>query len=181
LKAVPDTSVASLFSEMGKIQLLFNILSDLDITFTQHVVEEIKNGHSRGYTYYEELIPLIQPMDGRNADSSSIRIISVNSDRLVNFSKEHGLGYGESSVILACMDDPTDTVGILDDGKARKVAKANGVRYTGTIGLIKRGYEICKIEDKSVLMDIVRDISSTRFHVKPWLFQYVMDSEKDKK
>jgi len=139
LKVVPDTSVASLFSEMGKVPLLFNILSNLEITFTQHVVEEIMNGHSRGYAYYKELIPLIQQMENGNADSSLIRIIIVNNERVVNFSKEHGLGYGESSVILACIDNPIDTVGVLDDGKARKVAKANGVRFTGTIGLIKRG------------------------------------------
>lgn len=164
---------------MGKIHLLFNILSDLEITLPQHVVDEILKGHSQGYAYYKELIPFLQSNDGGKADSSSIHIITINNDRVVKFSKDHGLGYGESSVILACMDNPIDTVGVLDDGKARKVAKANGVRFTGTVGLIKRGYEICNIEDKSLLMDIVRDISSTRFHIKPWLFQYVMDSEKE--
>ncbi len=166
---------------MGKIPLLFDILSDQEITLTQHVVEEIMNGHSRGYDYYKALVPLIQPMEEGNAGSSSIHIISVNNDRVVTFSEKHGLGYGESSVILACIDDPIDAFGVLDDGRARKVAKANVIRFTGTIGLIKRGYEICKIRDKSLLMDVLGDISSTRFHIKPWLFQYVMDSQKDEK
>ena len=166
---------------MGKIQLLFNILSDQEVTFTRHVVEEIMNGYSRSYVYYGELASLIQSIEDGKVNASSIRIITVNNDRVVNFSKEHGLGYGESSVILACIDNPIDSVGVLDDGKARKIAREKGLRFTGTIGLIKRGYEICKIKDKSLLMDIMRDISSTRFHVKPWLFQYVMDSEKDVK
>ncbi|MDP6156109.1 MAG: hypothetical protein QF682_08255, partial [Candidatus Thermoplasmatota archaeon] len=37
---------------------------------------------------------------------------------------------------------------------------------------------LSKIKDKSLLMNILEGISSTRFHIEPWLFQYVMDSEK---
>lgn len=174
-----DTSVVSVFSEMGRIHLLFSILSDLEITLPQHVVQEIMNGHTQGYDHYAGFIHLIRPEDEGNADDPLIHIIKINNERVAKFSEDHGLGYGESSVILACTDDPSYSVGVIDDGKARKVAKANGVHLTGTIGLIKRGFEVCKIENKSVLMDILNDINKTGFHLRSWLFQYVMKSEKE--
>lgn len=180
MKVIVDTSVISVFSEIGRIRLLFSILSDLEITLPPHVVEEIMNGYKQGYDFYTKFISLIQPEEEGNVDSPLIHIVNVNNERVLRFSKENGLGYGESSVIVACMDDVKYSVGVIDDDKARKVAKTNGVSFTGTIGLIKRGFELCKIEVKSVLMDILNDINKTGFHTEPWLFQYVMESEKEK-
>ncbi|MGH9741023.1 MAG: DUF3368 domain-containing protein [Candidatus Acidiferrum sp.] len=53
--------------------------------------------------------------------------------------QEHGLGAGELSTILLGKDLQADAV-LLDDFKARKLAKIQGLRVLGTVGILEALY-----------------------------------------
>lgn len=125
------------------------------------MVDEIADGYTHGYDFYKDIMALIKPTEEIDVETASIHIINVDNDRVVQFSRDNGLGHGESSVILTCRGNLMDTAGVLDDGRARKIAKENGVRFTGTLGLVKRGFEICKTKDKALLMNVLTEIGST--------------------
>jgi len=46
-----------------------------------------------------------------------------------------GLGPGETEVLALVLELP-DTVAVLDDALARRVAQAHGISFTGTLGLL---------------------------------------------
>ena len=52
---------------------------------------------------------------------------------------------GEAGVIALAKQK--NAIAALDDLKARSVAKTEGIRVTGTLGLIKIGYELCPVKD----------------------------------
>jgi predicted nucleic acid-binding protein len=71
------------------------------------------------------------------------------------------LDLGESSTIALAseMDDP---LLILDDGKARKYAKSIGLKITGTLGIIRKCYEIGLIKD---IIEIITALRNVNFRV----------------
>ncbi len=68
-----------------------------------------------------------------------IKIESVNDKKYQRF-LETQLDLGESSAI-ALASEKTDCILILDDLKARKVARRLGFKYTGTLGVINKAKE----------------------------------------
>lgn len=63
-----------------------------------------------------------------------VEILSV-TDKSKQKLLELQIGKGESSAIVLAMETPGSTV-IIDDNKARKIARQLGLTFTGTIGVI---------------------------------------------
>jgi len=61
---------------------------------------------------------------------------------------------GESGVIALAKKTRVDCA--LDDLDARKMARKEQIKITGTLGVIKIGYELCPIKDKKRAQEYYR-------------------------
>jgi len=68
---------------------------------------------------------------------------------------------GEAGVITLAKKQ--GWIAALDDLDARKLAKKEKVKITGTLGLLKLGYELCPIKDKTELQKIINELRTTGF------------------
>ena len=178
---VADTSVISVFSEMGRFDLLLKIVGSRRLAVPGQVVSEVVYGYERKCRFYEDALKTLkQAEDAGGHSKADIEIVEVAQDTAEKFSASNRLGIGESSVIVFCKQGPKERIALLDDRKAREVAKKSGVLFTGTIGLIKRGYEICRIKDKKELRATLDLLDGTGFRCEGWLADYVLSSEKDR-
>jgi predicted nucleic acid-binding protein len=71
------------------------------------------------------------------------------------------LDLGESSTI-ALAGEMADPLVILDDGKARRYAKSIGLTMTGTLGIIRKGYEMGLIPD---IVEVITALRIVNFRV----------------
>jgi predicted nucleic acid-binding protein len=80
------------------------------------------------------------------------------------------LDLGEASTI-ALAGEMANPLVILDDGKARRYAKSIGLTMTGTLGIIRKGYETGLIRDIGEVITALRNVN---FRVpnkfEEWLF-----------
>lgn len=89
----------------------------------------------------------------------------------VNFTPSTGflpqLGFGERSVIeyVLIQKNPSEYVCVLDDLKARKIAKNTDIQIVGLLGLTGRGYEICTIKTKRNLQRIWENWEELGFRI----------------
>ncbi|WP_373512324.1 DUF3368 domain-containing protein [Persicitalea sp.] len=83
----------------------------------------------------------------------------MNSDKQQAIEKQ--IDRGEASAIALALESPNSTV-VLDDYKARKLAKSLGVRVTGTIGVIMRAKSKGIF---SVIKPILEKIKETDFRL----------------
>jgi predicted nucleic acid-binding protein len=65
---------------------------------------------------------------------------------------------GESSTIALASEIEKPLV-ILDDGKARKYAKSVGLKMTGTLGIIRKCYELGIIDNIMKIIDALREVN----------------------
>lgn len=108
---ISDTSCFILLKNIGELELLEKIYKQI-ITTPEIALE-----------FGEELPNWVQ-------------VISVN-DKLRQQLLEIQIDKGESSAIALALEIPNSVL-ILDDNKARKIAKQLGLTFTGTIGVIIR-------------------------------------------
>lgn len=106
---IADTSCLITLSNSGQLPLLQSLYG------TVHLTPEIAEEY--GGTLPEWMV--VQSV----SDDSKTKLLELQIDR------------GESSAISLAIEHPGSTL-ILDDLKARKVAFALGLKYTGTIGII---------------------------------------------
>ncbi len=69
----------------------------------------------------------------------------------------------------------------LDDLDARKLAKKENVKITGTLGLLKLGYELCPIKNKTELQKIISELRATGFFMAHDIIEGILDTEKKPK
>lgn len=106
---ISDTSCLIILTNIGELDLLHKVYGSIVTTI------DIA-------TEYGEILP-------------DWVIIEKVEDKLRQQLLEMQIDRGESSAIALALETPGCTV-ILDDYKARKIAKQLGVNYTGTIGVI---------------------------------------------
>jgi predicted nucleic acid-binding protein len=68
---------------------------------------------------------------------------------------------GEASTITLAVETP-EALTILDDKKARRVAKNLGLRLTGTLGVIAKAYKTGFIND---IAGIIADLRQSNFRI----------------
>ena len=73
------------------------------------------------------------------------------------------LGPGETEVLMLALESP-DTVVVLDDALARRVAQTLGIRLTGTLGLLLAAKRAGLIPAVQAILDTLQDL---RFRLAP--------------
>jgi predicted nucleic acid-binding protein len=106
---ISDTSCFIILTNIGELDLLQKVYGQ--ITTTPEIAEE-----------FGETLP------------EWVEILSV-TDKYRQQILEMQIDKGESSAIALALETP-DSVVILDDYKARKIAERLGITFTGTIGVI---------------------------------------------
>lgn len=106
---ISDTSCFIILTEIGELELLRKVYGNL-ITTSDIAAE------------YGEPLP------------DWVEIVHVK-DKYKQILLEMQIDKGESSAIALALETPNSTI-ILDDFKARKIAKQLGLVFTGTIGVI---------------------------------------------
>lgn len=106
---ISDTSCLIILSNIGQLELLHKMYGE--IVITPEILEE-----------YQDVVPdwiVVQTV----SDKYRQRILELQIDK------------GEASAIALAIEIPGSTL-ILDDEKARKVARSLDLSFTGTIGVI---------------------------------------------
>lgn len=80
---------------------------------------------------------------------------------------------GESGVIA--LAKRINAIVALD---ARKVAEKESIRLTGTLGIIKIGYELFSVKDKQELKIIIPELQSVWLRMSNDLEKEIMDTKK---
>ncbi len=106
---ISDTSCFIILNNIGELELLHKLYGQI-ITTIDIAIE------------YGEILP------------EWVEIATV-VDKYKQQLLELQIDKGESSAIALALETPNSTI-ILDDYKARKIAKQLGINYTGTIGVI---------------------------------------------
>lgn len=119
---IPDTSCLIILAKVELLSALYRIYKDVRIT------EIIKN------EYIEEL-PKWVKIEKSKISKQSLQLYSL-LDKGEASAIEMGLYYGKQNTIL-----------ILDDLKARKIAKRFDLVITGTLGIIHKAKEIGMINE----------------------------------
>ncbi len=71
------------------------------------------------------------------------------------------IGKGEASSLALC-EESENAIAIIDDLKARKIAKQQNINYSGTLGLLLAAYRKGIIKDMN---DVIEKIQKTNFSI----------------
>ena len=158
-----DNSVISAFCEIGRFELLHRILLKLDLqaivpttVLKEMIFDESLAVVTTGNTDEKKWIKVV-PVDGYSAYLNTLHS-------------------GEAGVIALAKQ--INAIVVLDDLDARKVAKKENIKLTGTLGLIKIGYELCPIKDKQELQTIINELQSVCFSMSDDLENEIMNTKK---
>ncbi len=132
---ISDTSVLILLNKIGEIDLLNKVYET--ILTTPEVVEE-----------FGESLP------------SWIKIRKVSNKKYQRL-LETQVDYGEASTIALALE-LEDTLLLLDDLKARKLAKSLNLKFTGTLGVIHKAKQMSIIKKVKPFID---KLLSTGFRI----------------
>ncbi|TAD92818.1 MAG: DUF3368 domain-containing protein [Bacteroidetes bacterium] len=106
---ISDTSCLIILTNIGELELLHKLYGKIITTL------EIAAEYGETLPEWVEIVNTL--------DKSKQRLLELQIDK------------GESSALALAMENP-DSIVILDDNKARKIANQLGLTYTGTIGVI---------------------------------------------
>lgn len=159
---VLDTSVISAFAEIGRFPLLKEILSRLNTkAVIPHTVEN--------EIIFPEAISALKE-NGGWIDIETVQDFEKYLIKLHN---------GEAGVIALAKKH--SWIAALDDLDARKTAKKEQVKTTGTLGLLKMGYELCPIKDIPELQKIIKELGVAGFFMTPDIIEGILDTKKKTK
>lgn len=142
---ISDTSCFIVLSKIGELNLLKRVYGQ--IITTKVIAEE----------FGEKLPAWVKITEAQ--DKSSQKLLELQIDK------------GESSAIALAMDTSQSKL-ILDDDKARKIAKKLDLDFTGTLGLIitaKRNGDIPSIKP------ILQKLKETNFRISPKLEKIALE------
>lgn len=130
MTAVADSSPLIILARLGCLELLKNLFSPLYISTEVHREVVVSGAGLPGASEVEK------------AEWIEVRKLQSQAD-LHASQQKHSLGLGELSTILLAKEIHA-TVVLLDDFSARKLAKAEGLKVRGSVGLLEtlylRGY-----------------------------------------
>jgi len=132
LKAAVNTSVLMAFGKLGCLGLLPRLFDGLFVA--RSVLEEV-----RGSEVYAEVERLMDAGFVSVAEASKRELLDVLSS---------SLGRGEAEAIAVASDVDADLV-LLDDLRARRIARRLGLKVMGTLGALKALIEMGLIEGRS--------------------------------
>lgn len=158
---VLDNSVISAFCEIKRFHLLKEVLRGSEVVIPstvekEMVFDEALNSLSRG-------------------SPDSVRWIRIIEAR--GYGKYLGrLHSGEAGVIALAKE--YGALALLDDLDARKVARGEGLRISGSLGIIKLGYERCPIKSKEELKSVLKDLKAVHFRMGEEIEKEILGTAK---
>ncbi len=149
LRVVLDTSVVIVLSKLGVLEKALNLFSDVEVP--SGVLEELERKKDETYREF-------------------MRIVSRGMVHIEDVKKKFPrLGLGESSAILLAL--MKGKIVVLDDKRARKVARELGLQVIGTLSILK------KLHDDGVLTQtpdaVYKRLLETGFYVDKRLFKKI--------
>lgn len=123
---VVDTTVLSNLAWTNRTSLLAKLHTQIIIPSQVH--EEILKGIAAGYSFLEEAEKVVE------ADWAKLAVLEDESERALFRRLLDSVGYGEAAGISIAKK--RKLVFFSDDRKARRVAHEQGVRTSGTLGML---------------------------------------------
>lgn len=123
---VVDATVLSNLARANRMNLLKNLHGQ--ITIPSQVHEEILKGIAAGYDFLEGADKIVE------ADWVKLAMLENERERTLFRSLLDVVGYGEAAGIAIAKE--RDLVFFSDDRKARRVAQDQGVKISGTLGML---------------------------------------------
>jgi len=162
-----NNSVISAFCELERLALLKGIIHCLDekAAIPRSVLSEI---------IYPEALKVVCTQGEEPTNEKWLLLL--NHFDLGGYASQRGIHEGEAAVVILSKEH--DAVAVLDDFKARQVAREEGVKLTGTIGLLRIGYEECPIPTKGELLQLVEKLKTLHFHLPRDAEEYLLQAEK---
>jgi len=124
---VVDTTVLSNLARANRINLLEKF--HVQIAIPSQVHEEILKGIAAGYDFLEEADKIVE------ADWVKLAVLENESERTLFRNLLDIIGYGEAAGIAIAKE--RNLVFFSDDRKARRVAQDQGVKISGTLGMLE--------------------------------------------
>ena len=154
--AVFDTSVLIILTKLGYLDDAFNFFNKIEVPSA--VVKELSVKENEAYFRIKELV-----------DRKLITLEEVEKDF-------PGLGKGESSTIFIALIK--GKVAVLDDEKARKLARDLGVTVMGTLALLKRLHQEGKLKES--VEELYIKLTGLKFRVERHIFSKIFSETKEK-
>ncbi|MCL4488983.1 MAG: DUF3368 domain-containing protein [Chloroflexi bacterium] len=142
-----NTSPVQYLHQLELLDVLHKLVGRLIVP--PAVVEELAMGRSAGIDL-PDLTALGWVEIRRPAGESAVPLIA-------------DLGPGESEVLMLALETP-DSVVMLDDGLARRVAETRGIRFTGTLGVLLDAKRKGLIPE---ITPLVNQLQALRFRLAP--------------
>jgi predicted nucleic acid-binding protein len=141
---IADTSCLILFSKIELLYILHSLYPDVLIT------PEVANEFAE---------PLPEWIDIQSASPENISLF-----------ENYNLGTGEITSLALAVELKDSTI-ILDDDKAKKIAKSHNLDVTGSLGII------VKAKEKNIIpsvKDVLLKIKATNFHLSSSLEELIL-------
>lgn len=119
------------------------------VVLPQAVADELERGITLGLS-----LPVISDLDW-------IQVRASHSTMVRQFSA--GLGMGERAV-LALAEEVNDPLLLLDDRRARQVAKERGFALTGTLGILLKGKQAGMLRE---ILSVIDQLETLGFRLRP--------------
>jgi len=132
---VVDATVLSNLARTNQMSLLEKLYGQ--IIMPSQVHEEILKGITAGYDFLEEADKIVE------ADWVKLAMLENEKERVLFRSLLDIVGYGEAAGIAIAKE--RDLVFFSDDRKARRVAQDQGVKISGTLGMLGLAVEEGKL------------------------------------
>ena len=152
---VVNTSPIFYLHRLGLLDILNKLYGD--ITIPEAVRNELEKGHVQG-----EDVPQLE-------NYPWIEILRVNLPAYLNLIVD--LGLGEAEVLAIATNHPSVLV-VLDDKLARRIAKMQGFRLTGTAGVLLRSKEKGLIP---ALRPVIEKLLSLNFRLNTDLVKTILE------
>lgn len=161
-----NNSVISAFCEMKRLQLLKQIICSLEekVAVPRAVRAEITHREALCVIYIHE------------KEFNEKWILLLDHGDLKDYASRRGIHEGEAAVIT--LSKRYDATAVLDDFKAREIAREEQVKLTGTLGLLRVGYEECPIHTRNELAGIIRELRRMHFYLPEDAEEYLLQAEK---
>jgi len=161
-----NNSVISAFCELERLPLLKEIIHSLGekAIIPRSVLSEI---------IYPEALRAVCTQEEPTNEKWLLLLDHLD---LKGYASRRGVHEGEAAVVT--LSKKHDAIAVLDDFKARQVAREEGVKLTGTIGLLRIGYEECPIPTKGELLQMVEKLKTMHFYLPREAEEYLLQAEK---
>ena len=158
-----DNSALTSFAHLGLIPLLRTLFGDVAISDAVYHEGIIRAKES-------ERTDRIK----RAVEEKAIKVISPTREERTN-ELSFVLGAGESQTIAIGIN--RGFLVVIDDAKARKIARKEGADIIGSLGVLRLGFITCPIKTKDELKEFVRILGGVLYFTED-LGRWVLEAEK---